>query len=317
MNYVDLFRETLIGLGYDPIIIPNAFDLGYCPTNGWPLKTPTVDFRENTLLVLHFQDFATITSDHSIIELEFLEQFYGKFSNQILVTFWNHNMDLYYSGPIKLVEFSNHNYDFVLALKNKQQHWNNQTLNRNKKWQCLNGRTCQHRREVVKIIQNWEHGIYSYGNVIKLPQWDYTHYRGCENDDNFINLQYIYQQCDVNIVTETIYNTYPGIITEKTLMAFAAQQIPLIIGHRGIVQDCQELGFDMFDDLLDLSYDLLDNNTRLSYALTANQQKIINGLNLCQLQNRLRFNQEYLLNKFPKWMEQRFKQDCARVLDRL
>jgi hypothetical protein len=313
MHYVDLFRETLKNLGFDPIVVANTFDLGYCVKQGWPLKMPTVEFQKNTLLVLHFQDFATVRDNQLIVELDRLEKFYGPYSNQVLVTFWNHGLDRIYRGPIKLIEFSNHNYDLALSLKARQSEWDFHIADRIKKWQCLNGRVCQHRRNVVKIIQNWEHGVFSLGDITKLSNWDYTCYRGCENDDNFIRLQYVYQQCAVNIVTETIYDTAPGIITEKTLMAFAAQQVPLLIGHQGIVQDCQELGFDMFDDVLNLKYDNLPNETRLHQALSLNHQ-IIDELDVKPLQARLESNKNYLLNQFPAWMEQRFRQNCAQVL---
>ena len=123
-------------------------------------------------------------------------------------------------------------------------------------WQCLNGRMCTHRRRAVDILQHWPNGMLSYGNEIPLPEWAYSTYRGTENDDNFIRLADVYGSCAVNIVTETEYNTTPGIISEKTLMAFAAQQIPIVIGHSNAVQHCKELGFDMFDDLVDTSYDV-------------------------------------------------------------
>jgi len=314
MDYNTLFSTTLKNLGFDPVIVPNTFDVGYCPDSGWSLKTPNIDFRSNTILILHFQDFVEV-HDHAIRELDHLEKIYKQNMSKLLVTFWNHGLDKIYTGPIKLIEFSNHNYDFANALKQRQQEWNSDGI-KNLKWQCLNGRVCDHRRRAVAVLKNWSHGVVSLGSKLPLPLWDYTSYRGCENDDNFIRLQWVYQQCAVNIVTETIYDTTPGIISEKTLMAFAAKQVPLLIGHQGIVNDCRELGFDMFDDVIDNSFDQLPNNIRLETALELNKNTILQGIDLSFLDHRLERNKNYLLNQFPVWMQQRFRSDCQRVLQR-
>jgi len=314
MDYNTLFSTTLKNLGFDPVIVPNTFNVGYCPDSGWPLKTPNIDFRSNTVLVLHFQDFVEVHGN-AIRELDHLEKIYKQNMSKLLVTFWNHGLDKIYTGPIKLIEFSNHNYDFANVLRQRQQEWDSNSI-KNLKWQCLNGRVCDHRRQAVAVLKNWSHGVVSLGSKLPLPLWDYTSYRGCENDDNFIRLQYVYQQCAVNIVTETIYDTTPGIISEKTLMAFAAKQVPLLIGHRGIVNDCRELGFDMFDDVIDNSFDQLPNNIRLETALELNKNKILQGIDLSLLDHRLEHNKNYLLNQFPTWMQQRFRSDCLRVLQR-
>jgi transcriptional regulator NrdR family protein len=134
-----------------------------------------------------------------------------------------------------------------------------------------------------------------------------------ENDENFIRLTGVYSKCAVNIVTETQYDCYPGIVTEKTMMAFAAQQVPVVIGHAGIVQHCKNLGFDMFEDLVDTSYDTLPNSIRLEQALALNQDLIQGKIDLSPYQQRLRRNREYLLDGFLTWMENRFKHDCQRL----
>jgi hypothetical protein len=313
MHYIDLFKHTLIDLGFDPIVVPNTFHSEYDPVNGWPLQTPTVEFKSNTLLVLHFQDFATVQNGR-VLELENVEKFYGPYADQVVVTYWNHGLDKLYTGSLRLIEFSNHNYDLAVALKCRQSEWQPKFA-RTHAWQCLNGRTCLHRRKVVKILQNWDNGVLSFGTSISLPDWDYGNYRGCENDDNFIKLQYVYQSCLVNIVTETIYDYSPGIVSEKTLMAFAAKQIPLLIGHQGIVNDCRELGFDMFDDVIDNSFDVLPNDVRLETALAANKNIILSEIDSDQLAHRLEQNKNYLLEVFPSWMETRFRNDCLNRFD--
>ena len=132
-------------------------------------------------------------------------------------------------------------------------------LPKTRAWQCLNGRMCPHRSQVVEVLKSWPQGTLSYGDHIPLENWAYSTYRGCENDNNFLRLANLYGSTRVNIVTETIYDYTPGIISEKTLLAFVAQQIPIVIGHQGIVQHCRELGFDMFDDIIDHGYDSIED----------------------------------------------------------
>jgi hypothetical protein len=315
MHYTTLFKNTIESAGFDLTAVWNCFDPVYNPESGWPLKLPDVDFTPSTRVLLHFQDFVTVKNNR-VLELEQVEQHYGPHCDQVIVTYWNHGLDKIYTGPIQLVEFSNHNYDLALELKRTQHQWeNSMCLRRTVPWQCLNGRTCRHRHRVAQaLLQNHLPGVLSLGNEIKLPQWDYTTYRGTENIDNFLRLQTVYGSCAVNIVTETQYDTPPGIITEKTLMAFAAGQVPIVIGHQGIVDHCRELGFDMFDDLVDNSYDQLPNNIRAEQALERNQDLIMGRIDLQPYQQRLQQQRTFLLDKFPVLMQQKFIDQCQRIL---
>jgi hypothetical protein len=150
-----------------------------------------------------------------------------------------------------------------------------------------------------------------------LPEWAYSTYRGTENDENFVRLSSLYGTTAVNIVTETEYQETPGIITEKTLLAFAAQQIPVIIGHRGIVQHCKELGFDMFDDLVDISYDTLPNQIRVEQALLRNQDLILGNIDLAPYQDRLVQQRQFLLHQYPDLMQQKFRLDVQQLQAKL
>lgn len=310
MDYSILFSQTLTDLGFDLHAVYNCFDPVYDPESGWPLKMPDIEFRPRTLLLLHFQDFFT-NRHNRVIELDRVAQHYGDRANQVLVTYWNHGLQ--YNGPINLIEFSNHNYDTVNALAQRWSEWHHILTQPRQGWQCLNGRMCQHRRRVVDVLQHWPNGVLSYGNEIALPEWAYSTYRGTENDDNFIRLSKVYGSCAVNIVTETEYDTTPGIVTEKTLMAIAAEQIPVVIGHQGIVQHCRELGFDMFDDVVDTSYDQLPNDQRAEQALLRNRDLIMGNINLEPYKERLEHNRLFLLDDFPTVMELRFKRDCERL----
>lgn len=294
MDYTAFFRSTLTDLGFDLVPVWNCFDPPHSTTRGWPLKLPAVDFKSNTLLLLHFQDF--ITPGDSIIELQKVENYYKDHARQILVTHWTHDLKSHYQGPINLIEFSSHNIQTIESIADRKHQWIDSIVQpKNLAWQCLNGRKCPHRLRAVQILESWPKGMVSYGDVITLNQWNYATYQGTENHENFVRLAPLYGQAAVNVVTETQYDSRPGIVTEKTLMAMIAGQVPVIIGHAGIVQDCKELGFDMFDGLVDTSYDWLPNDQRVEQALLRNQDLIQGKIDLGRYQQRLQAQQEYVL----------------------
>lgn len=58
----------------------------------------------------------------------------------------------------------------------------------------------------------------------------------------------VYDQCAVNLVTETSVSM--PFISEKTCKPFMARQIPIILGCVGINQFLQDIGLDMFTDIV-------------------------------------------------------------------
>lgn len=314
MQYSVFFNEQLGRVGFDDLhCVYNCYDVPVDPESGWPLKLPDIEFGPKTLLLLHFQDFVNIR-DGRVLELEKVEAKYGSNSNRVVVTYWNHGLDQVYSGPVNLIEFSNHNYDICQALSARSAEWLPAMQHtRTRAWQCLNGRTCRHRQRAYWALRDLPNGIVTYGTEHALPEWPYSCYRGTENDDNFVALSWLYGTTAVNIVTETEYDTAPGIVTEKTLMAFAAGQIPIVIGHAGIVQHCRELGFDMFDDLVNTTYDYMPNEVRVEQAVTLNQDLIVGQRDLEPYRERIQANREHLLEDWPTIMELRFIRDCGRL----
>jgi hypothetical protein len=231
---------------------------------------------------------------------------------------WPHAMHRYYQGPINLIEFNLHEYNILKNLHRRWPEWQHMfDRPHTHAWQCLNGRMCPHRHQVKEILQHWSNGILSYHDQIPLPEWAYSTYRGTENEDNFIRLINVYGSCSVNIVTETQYDSAPGIITEKTIMAMLAEQIPIVIGYPGIVADCKELGFDMCDDVVDTSYDQLPNEIRAEQAILRNQDLIQGHIDLSPYRQRLRAQREFLLDDYPTIMEIRFQRDCEQLISKL
>jgi len=317
MNYANFFQDLFKKSGFEVHVEHNAFRIPYHPSTAWPLRLPNIEFKDNTILFLHFQDFITVR-DGRIVELDLVADYYGDRANQIVVMHWPHAMHRYYQGPINLIEFDLHEYNILKNLHRRWPEWQHMfDQPRTRAWQCLNGRYCHHRQQVVDVLKNWPNGVLSHGSEIPLPEWAYSTYRGTENEDNFIRLINVYGSSAVNIVTETQYDLAPGVITEKTILAMLAQQIPIVIGYPGIVSHCKALGFDMFDDIVDTSYDFLPNDIRSIKALELNYDLIQGRIDLSPYQDRLRAQREFLLDDYTNIMELRFIRDCRRLANKL
>ena len=292
----------------------SAYHINFHPDRGWPVKMP--DIEPGKFLVLHLPDYIT-WKGRRILELAQIEARYGTDANRVIVHYWNHGLSRHYAGPVNIIEFSNHNHGTANSLLDIYPQWQHILTASRTGWQCLNGRYCQHRRRAVDILQHWPNGILSYGTEIPLPQWAYDNYMGCNNQENFLKLLSVYGTASINIVTETLYDDAPGIVTEKTQMAIAAEQVPIVIGHQGIVQDCRELGFDMFDDLVDTSYDTLPNDVRVEEALRRNQDLILGRVDLAPYRQRLIRNRVYLLEEFPQRCRDHYDQQVASLASNL
>lgn len=322
MNFAHFINQTLGPLGFDLVTRYQVTCGDYIYETGWPLNLPAAEFTPKTLVVLHFPDFITFR-DGRWLELEAIERFYGKHCNQVLITYWTADLDQHYHGPLNLIKFSNHNYDICNEFAAKFNEWRHiLTQPRTHAWQCLNGRICVNRSRVAYTLKSWgdTNSWLSLGTEIPLPTHDYSYLFGCENYPNFLELGYVYSSAAVNIVTETQYFDITGIVTEKTLMAFAAEQIPIVIGHPGIVEHCRRMGFDMFDDLVDNSYDSIGNDQgleRAEQALLRNRDLIQGRVDLTPYRARLERNREHMLWGLPDRMERDFVVHALALADQL
>ena len=306
IHYNELFTNTFEKLGYDVVYQPSCLINNY-DQHCWPIQYPDVSWTDRTLVVMHCQDFLTVR-DNLCPELESIEQHFDAHAHRVVVIHWNLNLNKVYSGPLKLVYFPTHSYELLLNLRASKEQWlPNFDQLRTNTYQCLNGIPRRHRIQVVEHLQKYynNHNNYiSLGERIPLPEWNYSTYFGCENETNWQRLQYVYTDATVNIVTETQYTESPGIVSEKTLFAFLAQQIPIVIGYPGIVEDCASLGFDMFEDIVDVSYDHQTDANRWRNALDFNRDLILGNLQV-DLEQRLQKNLQTVL-AFPDYLIERF-----------
>ena len=315
MHYDNLFRGTFEDLGVNVVLVPNSFDPPYSWTTGWQVKLPEIGFTKNTLAIMHFQDRVTVV-DQRVMELELVAKHYGANADQIVVAHMHPGLDEIYSGPVHLIEFSNHNYDLMNSMSSVYDRWKNiSTQAKTKNWQCLNGRTAMHRRRAVDILQHWPNGIMSYCNEIPLDAWAFSTYAGSTNEENFVRLADVYGACAFNIVTETVYDEFPGLYSEKTLFAFLAHQIPVIIGTPRLVEKLRVAGFDMFDDVVDHSYDTMPNDCRVEQALNLNREVILNNTDTSYLHPRLLANRERALSLLPNWYRTNFETRARAIVE--
>lgn len=96
------------------------------------------------------------------------------------------------------------------------------------------------------------------------------------NANNFNqNLRSLYSNSLLEIVSETLYETKVGIITEKYLNTVYGYNFPILISVPGTVETLRNFGFDVFDDIIDHSYDTVDDDLlRMELAIQKNRQLI-------------------------------------------
>lgn len=313
MDYINLYQQTFEPFDLDVKFEFHAYKGQPDSKTGWEIKCPEVEFKSDTVLILHFPDFIT-NYQGKIQELKQVEEFYGDNCKQIVIAHWPSKLPQYYSGQLNFIEFPNHNYMFIHNLLRCHDQWKH-ILEQTKTigWQCLNGRICEHRQQVANILKSWPNGILSLGNEMPLPKWHYQTYFGTDNHINLCRLDYVYGSCAVNIITETQYDAPPGIITEKTFSALITKQIPIIIGHAGAVRELADMGFDTFSDLVDTSYDNAPNENRAELALTLNRDLILGNIDLTPYQERLQ-RQHDLAMSYPEILKNQFINQAEKLV---
>ena len=120
-------------------------------------------------------------------------------------------------------------------------------------------------------------------------------------------------ECLINVVLETSFDRtlsekYPSIylsdnnghgrpfITEKTLKAFNAGQIPLFVTVSGYVNILKIMGFDVFDDIIDHSYDN-EINPEKRIVMVADELLRLKKIGLENLKNTPNLEERFNYNK--------------------
>jgi hypothetical protein len=263
-------------------------------------------------IVLHTQDNLNVAPNDIVPEIVLIEDFYVNSNiNNIILVHWNHGLKGIYDGELKLIEFPTHSFDFVQNFSNRFGEWKHVNLKTNTiNFMCINGRPRKHRIMVYKYLKSL--GIKSFVSMSGDNDTSYGEYN-FDNVSNYINIVELYQSAPVNVVTETLYYESKGILTEKLLQAFAGLQLPLLVAYKGAVSDARRYGFDMFDDIVDNSFDSCDNDIRWKKAIDDNLHILNNEFSYRDLLPRLKRNQEYLLNEYPRFLIDTFNNQVESI----
>jgi len=118
------------------------------------------------------------------------------------------------------------------------------TSDKTKTIMCLNNNQPPHRiwlYEEFKKLQIIDQMVYTWKGERTLTDDNFGAYRIGVNHP-------VYSECAVNLVTETEMTTCS--LSEKSCKPFMALQIPVIVGPPGCNKFLQDIGFDMFSDLV-------------------------------------------------------------------
>jgi hypothetical protein len=152
-----------------------------------------------------------------------------------------------------------------------------------------------------------------------LPQIDAIYSRELDNAKNFdLHLRNLYQDHFVEIVAETQFNVPFFGASEKFKNSVYGCSFPIVLGGRGLVKFLQDLGFDMFDDVIDHSYDQIqDPLDRLCAAINLNRSLLCDNDLVKQLwqsnQHRFLKNIEFIRTDLFNLIEQRAYADFEKI----
>src|SRR5210317_355423 len=113
-HYNQLFTQTFQQLGYRVVYQPSCLINNY-DQKCWPINFPDVQWTDNTLVVMHCQDFVSIRNGECP-ELIAIEKHFADRASQVVVVHWNIDLDKVYSGPMRLLHFPTHSYELLLNL---------------------------------------------------------------------------------------------------------------------------------------------------------------------------------------------------------
>ena len=293
VQYNQVIAEALPSFNFYPSILT---EMDHNGQHLWAMNLPKKD--KNQKIILHAQDHLNV-SNNIVPELEYIENYYKTDLEDIVVIYWNHNLKEIYNGKLKLVEFPTHSFDWIQHLNNRKDKWLVQTQNRLNICNAisLNGKPRKFRIRTCNYLEQHFDSVFitlGSNSYADAPYVDYDF----DNAGNFIKLLDAYKSANVNVVNETLYYESHGIISEKTLLCFAGLQLPIVIGHKGIINQLRNSGFDVFDDVLDNSYDTMDNDIRWKQAIDLNKHILCGEFDYQQLLPRLLKNQEHLMSGY-------------------
>jgi len=109
-------------LGADPVCQYCCLQIPPADNGLWEIKFPQVAWQDNTVVVLHCQDFVNVDND-GCRELVMIEQHYGSHANRVVAVTWNIDLASVYTGSVNLIYFPYHSYEILVNLSNTVEQW--------------------------------------------------------------------------------------------------------------------------------------------------------------------------------------------------
>jgi hypothetical protein len=128
---------------------------------------------------------------------------------------------------------------------------------------------------------------------------------------NYLLKSTVFEPSCVSLITEPLCFEREILHTEKTLMAIYGGTFPIWVGGWRLAKQAQDLGFDVFDDIIDHSYQALDDPWDRCYYAIKNNLELLKDFDRARLlieknQHRLRKNVELLeTNPFASDIEKK------------
>ena len=131
----------------------------------------------------------------------------------------------------------------------------------------------------------------------------------------------LYQQCFLQVVTETVYNYPVTFFSEKTSKPLLNKRPFVILGPPRSLENLRVLGFRTFSDYWSEDYDnLTDLESRMLAVVDiiewVSSQSIATLQSLCiQMQDVLNYNFTYYVNEFKNKELTKFEEACIKNLN--
>jgi len=267
---IDLKDESYDG-DFD-IFILHGYQIGECSSKGQFLfdkkvkcKTFVIDLMGEHKRSIEFKEYEDIFS--SYIEYENVKVI-GIYEDTDTIRYKDWEFFKHKNSWLFFINPQNNTFHNWIADTPQVLCGSNWKSNKTHLFQCLNNQMRPHRihlvNEIVKkniqcnfILSSREASL----DGIKSPNISVDNIVELEKDsgeESRFGLQTKFSdKTFIDVVTET--KSEEQFITEKSVKPFYNLQIPIIFGFSGIIKYFENLGFDMFRDIIDHKYDEVDN----------------------------------------------------------
>ena len=304
-------------------------------SRGWGVYMPGPDlcrFNEpNFWLILNLQDMLTCKPGEIPSELKQIHKFYESWANlsRIIVVVWPIGIATAWpDSGFHIVEFSTHQHETWLQYKKKEKILRNAFADKHKDFEfnfmCMNRIAKPHRKiayNKLKLYNTGNCSLQSDGRELIYPCLDFRVYeRQYNNFTNLLSLEKNFNTALFSIITESQYYEQFGIITEKTFNAIVAGHPFMIIGHRNILQQIQQLGFKTYNNIFKEEYDVVDNNDRINAIIESNASYITSKMRSLDMINyyeylreRIDYNRNFFFEEFGPTQLEWFKTQLLNI----